>query len=244
MILNDIAGLTATQNAVVDPNWVHSIIFLGQQSLEALSSLARAAVKQTRDHAERPSLRKLAPPGEWLKVGENHVPMGRGKFRMATLRPSLLILRPALILAGFLSAILDCYSDSLPSTPVQGAVDRGLHYLQQEAFRWKETRQCAACHHAATMIWTFNEARARGYSVDEQALQEIMDWAFDMKRNGLTEQAPPRNVLNLGWVYLLLSVETAGSLERSTNGAMVPMIDYECGKAQRDSARDLVSDAN
>jgi hypothetical protein len=67
------------------------------------------------------------------------------------------------------------------------------------------------------MIWTFNEARARGYSVDEQALQEITDWAFDMKRNSLTEQAPPRNVLNLGWVYLLLSVETADPLERSTN---------------------------
>jgi hypothetical protein len=38
-----------------------------------------------------------------------------------------------------------------------------------------------------------------------------------MKTNLLTEQAPPRNVLNLGWVYLLLSVERAGSLESSTN---------------------------
>src|SRR5690348_8952253 len=121
--------------------------------------------------------------------------MGRGKFRIATLRLSSQILRPSLMVAGVLSVIGGCHAGSVPSTPVQAAVDRGLHYLQQEAFRWKESRQCAACHHAATMIWTFNEARARGYSVDEQALQEITDWAFDMKRNGLSEQPPPRNVL-------------------------------------------------
>src|ERR1051326_5108341 len=120
--------------------------------------------------------------------------MGRGKLRMIRL------FCPAPILAGVLSAMGQCYADSLPSPAVQKAVKRGLQYLQQEAFEWKETRQCAACHHAATMIWTFNEARARGYSVDEQALEEITDWAFDMKRNSLSEQAPPRNVLNLGWV--------------------------------------------
>lgn len=67
------------------------------------------------------------------------------------------------------------------------------------------------------MIWTFNEARARGYGVDEQARREITDWAFDAKRNLLTEQAPPRDVLNLGWVYLLLSVELADAPDRFTN---------------------------
>jgi hypothetical protein len=60
------------------------------------------------------------------------------------------------------------------------------------------------------MMWTFNEARARGSAVDEQALAEITTWAFgDMKTNSLTEQAPPRDVINLGWVYVLLSMETA-----------------------------------
>jgi hypothetical protein len=99
-----------------------------------------------------------------------------------------------------------------PATLVQTAVDRGLHYLRQEAFHWKETRGCAACHHAATMIWTFNEARAHGYAVDEPALKEITAWAFkDMQANSLTEQAPPRDVLNLGWVYVLLSTETTRS---------------------------------
>jgi len=66
------------------------------------------------------------------------------------------------------------------------------------------------------MIWTFNEARARGYAVDEQARSEITTWAFgDMKTNSLTEQAPPRNVINLGWVYVLLSTEAAPEFQQA-----------------------------
>ena len=69
------------------------------------------------------------------------------------------------------------------------------------------------------MIWTFNEARAIGHSVDEEALNDIMRWAFgDMKTNSVTEQPAPRDVVNLGWVYVLLSVETAPAfLEASSN---------------------------
>jgi hypothetical protein len=78
------------------------------------------------------------------------------------------------------------------------------------------------------MLWTFNEARARGYSVDEEALKQITAWAFaDMKTNSLTDQAPPRDVLSLGWVYVLLSVETAPGFNSppASNGQQVPAKD-------------------
>ena len=103
-----------------------------------------------------------------------------------------------------------------PEVSPHSAVERGLKFLQKEAFGWKTKRNCAACHHAPMMIWTFNEARARGYSVDEDSLKEITAWAFgDMKTNSLTDQAPPRNVINLGWVYVLLSLETAPEFKTS-----------------------------
>jgi len=89
------------------------------------------------------------------------------------------------------------------------AVKHGLQFLQKEALAWKETHKCAACHHAATMIWTFNEAKAAGYRVDEQALKEVIDWAFGEVTNSLAIQPPPRDVVNLGWVYTLLAMETA-----------------------------------
>jgi N-acyl-D-amino-acid deacylase len=133
-------------------------------------------------------------------------------------------LAKATFLSAFLIALtlsLNGTAATVPSASAQQAVDRGLKFLQKEAFWWKNSRSCAACHHADTMLWTFNEARARGYAVDEQALAEITTWAFgDMKTNALTGQPPPRDVLNLGWVYVLLSMETvpgfrqAGSLDK------------------------------
>ena len=115
-----------------------------------------------------------------------------------------------------LAPVLSGRPATAPSPAAPEAIERGLQFLQKEAYRWKTTRSCAACHHAPTMIWTFNEARARGYAVDEQARSEITTWALgDMKTNSLAEQAPPRNVINLGWVYVLLSTEAAPEFQQA-----------------------------
>jgi hypothetical protein len=139
---------------------------------------------------------------------------------------NVLLCRAAMALSGLLLAVT-CSADSTPDPATRTTVDHGLHYLQEEAFRWKETKGCAACHHAATMIWTFNEARARGYSVDEKSLKVITTWAFeDMRANSLAEQAPPRDVINLGWVYVLLGIETARSPTHLTAASTAPEIAY------------------
>ena len=123
------------------------------------------------------------------------------------------------LLVGLMIGANGAAATGLPGSAPQ-TVERGMRFLQKEAFRWKSTGKCAACHHASTVVWTFNEAKARGYVVDEKALTEITEWDFaDMKANSLTEEAPPRNVLNLGWVYALLSVETAPALGKSRQQA-------------------------
>lgn len=105
-------------------------------------------------------------------------------------------------------------------TPVHSAVERGMQFLQKDSYRWKAARGCAACHHAALVVWTFNEARARGYSVDEPAFREITAWTFEnTKTNIAAEQAPPRDVINLVAVYGLLSVEIAPTPKQSLEGA-------------------------
>jgi hypothetical protein len=137
---------------------------------------------------------------------------GRLNCRRGTLPRAIQCFIPTLL--AIFTVAANCTAATSPALSAHVAVERGLQFLQKEAFRWKATRTCAACHHAPTMIWTFNEARASGYSVDEEALKEITAWAFaDMKTNSLTDQAPPRDVINLGWVYVLLSVETAPALK-------------------------------
>ncbi len=68
------------------------------------------------------------------------------------------------------------------------------------------------------MLWAFNEAKSAGYQVDERALQQVREWAFgDMKTNSLSPQAPPRDVVNLGLVYVLLSMETVPGFAARTS---------------------------
>jgi N-acyl-D-amino-acid deacylase len=116
----------------------------------------------------------------------------------------------AMLVAFSFSLEPNCFAGGETNNPTSVAVEHGLRFLQAEAFQWKQSRSCAACHHAALMVWAFNEARTHGYSVDTNALSQVTAWAFtDMKTNSLTEQPPPRDVINLGWVYTLLSIETA-----------------------------------
>ncbi|MBI3734985.1 hypothetical protein HY256_00530, partial [Candidatus Sumerlaeota bacterium] len=101
-------------------------------------------------------------------------------------------------------------SENPPATSTHLAVERGLQFLQKEAYRWKAAKGCAACHHAPLAVWAFNEARAKGYAVDKAALNELTTWEFSATRtNAMSVQPPPRDVLNLGAVYVLLSVEPA-----------------------------------
>src|SRR5579859_3791264 len=124
-------------------------------------------------------------------------------------------LLPLLIGFGFGA---QCHAAAPGDGATDVAVQHGLQFLQKEAFAWKETRKCAACHHAATMLWTFNEAKAAGYRIDEKALKEVSEWAFGyMKTNALTREAPPRDVVNLGWVYVLLAMETAPQFSASAS---------------------------
>ena len=56
-----------------------------------------------------------------------------------------------------------CFASGETNNPTAVAVQHGLRFLQAEAFQWKQSRSCAACHHAALMVWAFNEARTHGY---------------------------------------------------------------------------------
>ncbi|MBI3736171.1 hypothetical protein HY256_06625 [Candidatus Sumerlaeota bacterium] len=104
-------------------------------------------------------------------------------------------------------------SDALPAPPsARGAIGKGLAFLQKEAFSWKTSRGCAACHHAPTMIWPFNEARSLGFAVDEKALKELTDWAFSEDNAAkviVGPRTPDDNAMSFGAVYLLMAVEAA-----------------------------------
>jgi hypothetical protein len=57
-------------------------------------------------------------------------------------------------------------------------IDEGLKFLAEDAVAWKEDRKCASCHHIPMAIWTLNEARQRGYTIDDKARTKLIAWAL------------------------------------------------------------------
>jgi hypothetical protein len=86
------------------------------------------------------------------------------------------------MLAPLLTAALVAFVDD-PTPPtssqVREAVNRSLVYLQEESVAWIHNYKCASCHHAPMMIWAVNEAKARGYTIDQAALDEVTKWTLD-----------------------------------------------------------------
>jgi hypothetical protein len=66
----------------------------------------------------------------------------------------------------------------LPVAEVRKAIERSTGYLAREGIKWKQKQQCASCHHIPYMVWALNEARDRGYPIDDRALDEVMSWAL------------------------------------------------------------------
>jgi hypothetical protein len=80
-----------------------------------------------------------------------------------------------------------------PEARAREAIERSLVYLQEESIDWIRDRQCATCHHAPMMIWAAYEAKARGFAVDQGAIDEASRFVLDdpVKSKVLTPPKPP-----------------------------------------------------
>jgi len=62
---------------------------------------------------------------------------------------------------------------------VRGAVRRGLPYLETVATAWMGERKCNSCHTVTFLVWSHNEAAARGLDVDRGKLAAMLAGSGD-----------------------------------------------------------------
>lgn len=114
--------------------------------------------------------------------------------------------------------------DAKPSpADVRRAVEASLVYLQDEALDWLRDRKCASCHHAPMAIWASEEARARGFSVDREILDDLIRRTLDdpveakLLSNGAIPSVAPgeRKPFALSTAYGLLAAAAVPEAELS-----------------------------
>lgn len=103
------------------------------------------------------------------------------------------------------------------------AVQRALGYMRDTTLTWKAGHNCASCHHAPMMLWTHNAARAKGYTVDLDAVATVRGWltSEDNAARILPNPDGPadRNLFSLASTYTLLA-QAAGPAEEVAWGSV------------------------
>src|SRR5262249_54185632 len=64
------------------------------------------------------------------------------------------------------------------SQNVRGAVQRSLPYVEKVSTAWMREQKCNSCHNVTFLLWTHNEAAARGFDVDRAKLAQWTKWSL------------------------------------------------------------------
>ena len=82
------------------------------------------------------------------------------------------------ILATVLASEVPAAPPPPTSQNVRGAVERSLPYIEKVATAWMRERKCNSCHNVTFLVWTHNEAAARGFNIDRTKLAEWTKWSL------------------------------------------------------------------
>jgi len=107
-----------------------------------------------------------------------------------------------------------------PVAEVRSVIERGLTFLAKDNLAWRESKKCYECHHAPFTIWALNEAKSRGYAVDDKALEELTSWVVGQDYLGrLLAERPEQKeiVFNEAPLFLALGIE-AGDTKATQDG--------------------------
>src|ERR1043165_9618121 len=92
-------------------------------------------------------------------------------------------LRRVLSAAVLLASLgIQARENSTQTAETRKAIERGLPYLEKEGVVWMRQKDCLSCHHVPFLLWSHNDARARGFAVDETKLTEWVDWSWKFSK--------------------------------------------------------------
>lgn len=83
-----------------------------------------------------------------------------------------------LLAQGGLTVAISRGDEPPGQSEIRNSVEQGLAFLEREGVTWMSERGCASCHHVPFLLWTHNEAKQRGFTVDRQKLDSWTNWTL------------------------------------------------------------------
>jgi hypothetical protein len=99
-----------------------------------------------------------------------------------------------LLLPALLPSLSRAGEATVPDVPrARQAIERSLPFLEKAGLAWLDKRKCIACHHGAFLLWSHNEARRRGFPVDEKKIDTWTDRALGLYLADLKKHQKDKN---------------------------------------------------
>lgn len=76
-----------------------------------------------------------------------------------------------------LALLLSTFAAAQDIDRARAAVERSLPFLEKEGLAWIDKRGCLSCHQVTFMLWSHEEARAKGIPVDGKKLADWIGWS-------------------------------------------------------------------
>ena len=91
------------------------------------------------------------------------------------------------LLSVFLTLLAVPLTENLPKTgqisqQVRKAIERGLPFMEEEVVKWNKRQNCVSCHNVLPILWSLNAARERGFSVDQEKVEDWTKKSWQMQR--------------------------------------------------------------
>ena len=94
------------------------------------------------------------------------------------------------------------------------AVENALPVVQAGGVKWIETKKCVSCHRVSAMTWALSAARDAGFEIDQDDLQQRIDWSIEVSLKLNEEDNKPAGSRNLdGLAQILLAPDSPPETE-------------------------------
>lgn len=149
---------------------------------------------------------------------------------------------PMIVSAAFAASHAPVPESKTSREQVQRAVERSLVFVEKSGNDWWTSNKCASCHHVPISIWSLSEAKARGFAIKDQTLDQLRNGAVasytdhpKMRPVG-QDGAESKTLISLNVMYLTWAVASAGELDQKMVEAVKKFSDYMLSLQREDGS--------